>query len=368
MRSRNRVKWLSVALSIVFLCYILYINQDLGEPPNLPLSEKDAFNTILESNEMLVYTEGDKSKHDRQNLAEGSVKSTIETNATRFGAVLSIDKYFMVVLIPSLPRDIVLRRNIRSQYMNLSAWRQHEFEDIGQDFLKFKIMFIVGKMENENISETLLEEISKFNDVFLGEELIESRKNLRYKILWGMRRSLHEFHYNYLVKVDQDTLVDLPSLLRGLPALARKGVYTGVCRNHLSTLSEYKDEKYRNVSYCQGGAYILSRDIVQVISDIDLYNPDTNIVPEDGYVGWLVKEATKMYNITTPIPQNSHRIISRIFPPVDHGLIKFNWWFYHFIKRKSTLDMIFRCMIKKNDAECPKRNYNLTGGDCQCST
>ena len=278
----------------------------------------------------------------------------------------SKNQYFIVFLIPSMPNDVVERQRMRSRYVNVSCWKNTEFHDIGNEFLKFKIMFIVGRMENKNTSIPLLEEISNHDDIFLGEQLIESRQNLRYKILWGLKKSLQEFKYKYLVKVDQDTLIDLPNLLRGVPALSRREVYTGVCKNRLFKI--IKESRFKSTEYCQGGAYILSHDVVQMITDIDTHSSEFAIDSEDGYVGWLVKEAKNTYNITKTMPQTSTNIMLRFFNPFRNKYIIFNSWFYHWLKSQERIEAIFNCRINVNNAKCPGRNYTLDANGCQCST
>lgn len=280
-------------------------------------------------------------------------------------------KHFFVILIPSEPKDILLRHYYRSQYLNMSAWRSKEYKDIGKEFLRFKIMFIVGKNENDTSPRGLFLEMTNHNDIFYKEKIIESREMLRYKILWGMRKSLEESEYSYLVKVDQDTLVDLPHLTRGLTALSRREVYTGVChRNLLYRVEEFRLPQYKGVPYCQGGAYILSRDVIQMITEIDSHSPDYFIRPEDGYVGWLVKQARLKYNITTFLPQMSRGIMEHNFHPMINKYIEFKWWFYHNLKMVKRLNPVFKCRIMLDEEQCPTKNYtiSITDHTCQCIT
>ena len=100
-----------------------------------------------------------------------------------------------------------------------------------------------------------------------------------------MKKSVELFDYKYFIKIDHDTLVDLPNLAKGIRTLRDENVYTGACTFRIA------NGEYKNLfSYCGGGGYILSRDLVEKISSLPEKNINILLIPEDEYTGWLVAE------------------------------------------------------------------------------
>ena len=302
-------------------------------------------NIVTERNAILIFNEdSDESSTEPKN------------------DILPKAEYSFVILIPSLPDDIIRRHHYRSKFLNISAWKSKEFEGISKEWFSFKVMFIIGKEENKTTPSPagLTNEMADYDDILVEETLIESRATLRYKILWGMNKSVQEFEYRYLIKIDQDTLIDLPRLLKGLSHLSRKYVYTGLCKLRLYGTAKYQLPQYKDLVYCQGGAYILSRDMIEILTEIDSKSPDYFIEPEDGYVGWLVKEAKSKFNITTSMPQHSEKILKDRFAKNKKKIVLNHFWFYHIRREKgqismtvvdTILDTAFNC-INNSEENC----------------
>ena len=96
--------------------------------------------------------------------------------------------------------------------------------------------------------------------------------------------------------------------------------------------------EYKNLfSYCGGGGYILSRDLVEKISslpeeDIKLNTLNISLIPEDGYTGWLVAEVKRKFNISKTLPVKSRNIVNKRRYEAKTGRYRFNRWFYHWLK------------------------------------
>ena len=263
---------------------------------------------------------------------------------------LDHNSYFMVILIPSMPESFIYRHNLRTRWLNMSNWNELEFKDIDKQYQTFKLMFVVGKVENEEYSEEFLQEVSETDDIHLMD-IVESRGALRHKLLWGMKKSVDLYKYTYFVKVDHDTLIDLPHLMRGLSVSQRDNLYTGYCNKRLRS-SVYKG----TFKYCLGGGYILSRDLVEKISLLEEKDTaDVAIASEDGYTGYLAWTVAKQYNLTETIPRADVRVL-RIFSKVAHG-IQFNRYFYHWLKNFHNFDRVFECRIVANKTTCPSMSY-----------
>ena len=179
-------------------------------------------------------------------------------------------------------------------------------------------MFIVANLDlkkNSKYDERFLEEVKTHNDIWINDILNEERRVLKYKVIWGMLRSLQEFDFDYLVKTDDDIFVDLPLLLRYMIPLNRTNTYTGNCKFKYGGWDEFPV-----YPYCSGGGYVLSQDVVSAImlinkkvklscfkastfflasrkyfKDFDLitvtllsFQVRVMIRPEDGYTGYLI--------------------------------------------------------------------------------
>ena len=267
------------------------------------------------------------------------------------------DYYFIVIFIPSLPKSFRQRQNLRTKYLNMSQWNANEFKNIKKQYLTFKLMFSVGKMKNGEYSEELLKEESENEDMYMMD-IEESLEILPEKLSRGMKKSVELFNYSYFVKVDHDTLVDLPHLFRGLAAKPRNNLYTGSCNKKLMTTP------YRyTFKYCLGGGYVISRDLVEKMSLLEENVAQVPIPFEDGYVGYLMSKVKKRYKIAETLPRTNARILQ---PYMVGNSFEFTKYFYHYLKDVRRFDKIFDCRITANRTECPLMKYHYPAGEKSC--
>ena len=140
----------------------------------------------------------------------------------------TLEKYFLVFVIPSKPSNVALRNVIRQTWSNISSWSD-QLTGFEEQYRKIKLMFIFGS-EHEYI-EAFEEELTiHTDDMFIVDNLIEDRQCLKYKIMWGMQQAAHRYEFNYLIKTDDDIVVNLPLLISDLITLPREHYYTGNCQ------------------------------------------------------------------------------------------------------------------------------------------
>lgn len=192
------------------------------------------------------------------------------------------EKVFLLFVIPTLPNNCEQRKAIRETW---ASGKWSNLSDIEPYYKTFKIMFIVANLDlkkNSKYDERFLEEVKTHNDIWINDILNEERRVLKYKVIWGMLRSLQEFDFDYLVKTDDDIFVDLPLLLRYMIPLNRTNTYTGNCKFKYGGWDEFPV-----YPYCSGGGYVLSQDVVSAIM---LINKKVRVMirPEDGYTGYLI--------------------------------------------------------------------------------
>ena len=287
-------------------------------------------------------------------------KLTIEYNSPTYNpkraanfikAEIAKEKYFIVFVIPTMPEDIEIRNLFRSTWMNLSSWGDELQTDINPEYLKLKTMFILGREQNKTVSEQVSHEIRTSSDMFVFQDVVEHRISLKYKILWGMNVATALFDYSYLVKLDTDTFVDLPKLIRGLSSYRRTDAYTGKCNLKLGGFDSRTIPLAQNYTYCSGAGYVLSRDLVESVFNLNSSIRDIHIVPEDAYVGWLVFHVKQSRNMTVlksgsadDLPQISRKVTN-----VKHrkGICQYNHWFQHKILTISEMRDLYRMRLPK---------------------
>ena len=262
-----------------------------------------------------------------------------------------LEKHSMIFLVPSTPNSWQFRHSMRTKWLNQSYWRKEEFQGIDPQHLDFKLMFIIGRHAWKDYSKSFLEELSQNNDMYLLD-MLESREILKNKILFGMKESIKRFDYDFLIKFDHDTMVDLPRLGFGISKLARKNLFTGSCKFIL--WSETLDRK---INYCYGGAYILSRDVVQKIAALNETDTDVTLgreEPEDAYTGYLV-DVIRAKNLSELRPKHKRIIVNEYHSQRDH--FWYRTWFVHFLKGWSSMDRGFNCRVAADLSACPPKHF-----------
>ena len=275
-------------------------------------------------------------------------------------------KVFMVIVIPSKPDSKDYRDNLRTKWLNRTCWRDVEFNGIDEKYLNFGLMFIVGKRRrNQTYNQEFLDELSHHNDIYLLDKE-ESKFTLKDKVLFGMRESLKFFDYEFFIKIDHDTFVDLPNLAKGIQTLPKENILTGSCWNKL------KKGDYRNNQYCSGGAYILSKDVIQKISLLSNEEVDIKMgyhEPEDAYTGWLVSHVNKKFNNTDIKIKHDRGIVNRV--PLYKDTYVFSRWFNHWIKGLENMEKAFKCRMTANLSLsfCPTSKFryeDFESLECSC--
>ena len=275
-----------------------------------------------------------------------------------------LEKIFMVIFIPSKPGAGKWREHVRTKGLNISPWKANEFEGVPEECLRFKVMFVVGKTKENGYSDDLLHESSMHDDLYLVETM-ESLLALNEKLLWALRKSVEIFDFTYFIKTDHDTMIDLPHLVTGLNLAPRQNLYTGKCDIKLKS-TPYK----QTFDYCKGGGYVISRDLVEKITELDDNETNVPIPFEDGLSGWLISRVVQKHNISGAlIPKHDDHVLQNVSNSRNFFFIK---WFYHYLKLLHWLDKTFECRRQADPLLCPSMNYKyLTawkkGVKCVCN-
>ncbi|XP_006817744.1 beta-1,3-galactosyltransferase 1-like [Saccoglossus kowalevskii] len=194
---------------------------------------------------------------------------------------------FLTMITPSSPEEFVAREFARKYRGNVQDVLQHEIIHL----------FIIGKpTENKNVvTAKLLNESHSYGDIILID-VLDSYKNLTLKTIMMLKWiSNYCSRTKYLLKVDNDVLVNLINLIRLLESAPSSSFVTGKVSEHpfafrrLTVKNPVTKEEWPLTNYppvAVGTSYVISGDVVKKLYQASLYTKLLNI--EDVYVGILL--------------------------------------------------------------------------------
>ena len=206
----------------------------------------------------------------------------------------------LIVLVMSAPANSEVRDVIRNTWLSLPK-EEHSFE----------ALFVLGKT-NLNSTEMREMEIEKNRyDDLLILPVFDSYEALTNKVLESIVFVQKHYRFNYLLKCDDDSFVDIMKVLQELeggghfgqeglekaehhltPGKPNPSLYWGFFdgRAHVRTTGKFPDPKYklcdRYIPYALGGGYVLGRALIDFLAT----NADQleQFFSEDASVGaWL---------------------------------------------------------------------------------
>jgi beta-1,3-galactosyltransferase 1 len=145
-------------------------------------------------------------------------------------------------------------------------------------------LFLLAKVADKTIQDKIVEESKTHLDVIQGN-FLDSYRNLTYKCVMGLQWVQNYCNNTkFVVKVDDDTMIDVYHLVRFLLQKSPDGnlenfLYCSVYSNQgprrttddkwYVSESEYPYSKYP--PYCEGFAYIMSNDVTKKLYDASRY-------------------------------------------------------------------------------------------------
>ena len=278
----------------------------------------DKHNTSLQILDNSVHNISSNSSSTDKNLTTEVLNKTVQLK----------ENYFIVFVIPTHPNKGSIRQVIRETWANVSAWSV--LKDVEEDLKRIKLMFVMGSINSGKYPPKFSEELSQNkDDMFLIKDIAEGYYSLRYKITWGMNYSHQRYNFKYLVKTDDDVTVNLPGLIKALLKFPPGLRYTGLCGNKVGSPP-------RRWTYCSGGGYVLSHDLIGHIVNLPYSVFNRTMKPEDVFTGWLVWNVnhlnevydTKEYSVRA---KWAYRALSL----GRYKCGEMRRWFYHGYKGKS---------------------------------
>jgi len=168
----------------------------------------------------------------------------------------------LLVLVISSPGNSELRSVIRDTWLSISK-KNH----------KFKSYFVIGDKDvnSKQVYDLSLEK-SRYGDL-MTLHLHDSYSSLTNKVIKSFEFSHQNIgNFNYLLKCDDDTFVDLEKLLVELETLKEHNLYWGFFdgRAPVQTKGKWADTEYRlcdrYIPYALGGGYVLGSGMVEFLA------------------------------------------------------------------------------------------------------
>ena len=135
------------------------------------------------------------------------------------------------------------------------------------------IYFTIGSKDSSPNVKSLLEvERQQYNDLLLIGNYTDTYQTLTQKML-ETYRIINTFTFDYFLKVDDDSLVNLKSMKWVVDTLPEGSLYKGLFFNRaiIHRKGKHKDLNFHLcdtfLPYAAGSGYMLSRDLVQYIAD-----------------------------------------------------------------------------------------------------
>jgi len=198
-------------------------------------------------------------------------------------STFSDNKYELVVIVVSYSLRTARRNVIREFWAN----------KIYSTNKNWRVLFVTGVVQNKTAMIELKKEAYDKNDVLIVDVAENYDKNLPKKDMVGIEWAHENLNFNFLLKCDDDLFIDIDSLIDEL--VARKGrlFYLGnvmydqpVLRTGRYAVSKemHPEDVYK--PYCSGGAFVLSKQLVDRL--IPHFEYEKYLRIEDAHMGGRV--------------------------------------------------------------------------------
>lgn len=135
--------------------------------------------------------------------------------------------------------------------------------------------FIIGgKLANNKVRTSLLEEQKQYNDLMLLWNVRNNYSDLSMRSLQSMVHISMHYRYKFMLKTDDDVFLNTPIILSELESMyPLERLYWGhfSCHNPPMEDGRWKEKSWHwcdvYYPYAYGGMYVLSQDVVQLIAD-----------------------------------------------------------------------------------------------------
>eukprot|EP00128_Syssomonas_multiformis_P015580 Colp12_sorted_trinity150504_noHs@3799 len=167
----------------------------------------------------------------------------------------------LVVLVLSGHNSVASRDAIRATW---KTWSNNEYGSV-------LVRFMLGAKDMpEKVQDTLIAENMQYEDM-LFLDVVDAYDNLARRVHAGFCWAVRNTRKAHVLKVDDDSFINIPALLKELQGLPQEKLYWGYFDGRAPVFKEGKwgEQEYifgdRYLPYALGGGYLLSRDIVETL-------------------------------------------------------------------------------------------------------
>jgi len=169
--------------------------------------------------------------------------------------------FSLLILVISSPGNSAIRKVIRDTWLSVSK-KNHNF----------KALFVLGSRNlNSKDEYEISQEKSLYDDILLLP-LFDSYSTLTNKVLKSIEFSNKNYRFDYLLKCDDDTFVDIEKVIEELKEKSDPNLYWGFFdgRAQVQTRGKWAEPDYRlcdrYIPYALGGGYILGKNLVDFLA------------------------------------------------------------------------------------------------------
>ena len=230
-----------ITLGSFLWCVTLYLYKDttIHNPPNMYTSV----------NRSVSYQHSKPlEKIHSSNLTAEQVKLELNTEPRYDVSAICQHEVFLLVLVTSRPVNTKRRNFIRSSwaisYKNNIRHLKSPKHFKGRIFSHentFKVVFLIGRSEDNIAMSVILKESKLEKDLVLGD-FIDTYDNLTMKTRLGLKWSHYACASNFILKTDDDTFVNpiwLVEWLKGVPAMK---FYGGRCDKNAGVIRDKRNK------------------------------------------------------------------------------------------------------------------------------
>ena len=190
------------------------------------------------------------------------------------------DRCLLIILVLTRPDALERRMAIRNSWMR----------DYGKKQYNVLVKFSIGTkgLLKQNIVK-LANEHRIYGDLLLLKDLVDSYSNLTRKVLSSFKEIKENYSFQYLLKCDDDSFLVLDVIVNELEQRnSTRSYYWGkiLPRNRVLKSGKYQQKNWflsdHYLPYAIGAGYVLSSDIVTIISTVSshlslYHNEDTSV-------------------------------------------------------------------------------------------
>ncbi|XP_012536065.1 beta-1,3-galactosyltransferase 1 [Monomorium pharaonis] len=213
--------------------------------------------------------------------------------------ICSLPPYLLIIICSAVANQEA-RAAIRNTWAN-----KYNLDNLYNSTVK--IMFLLGKSDNDTLNNLIADESSQYNDI-VQERFFDTYNNLTLKSVMMLKWVTSNCNQaKYLMKTDDDMFVNIPLLLKTLHSITQVETLLGSLICNAKPITDpknkwytpkymYSEKTYPN--YLSGTGYVMSMGVASKLYQAALITPLLHL--EDVYVTGLCAKRAKVRPVNHP--------------------------------------------------------------------